>query len=103
MREEDAVYVVVVRFRLKRAEEKEDQGRGRREWSVFGGKSSPPLLLLFNGRRRSSVWEKSETAGEEEGGWKRKSSEEVPRRAGTTYLPASTCVVAAWSQRACAG
>lgn len=35
MREEDAVYVVEFRFRLKRAEEKEDQGRGRREWSVF--------------------------------------------------------------------
>ena len=92
---------MVFRFRLKRAEEEEGQGRGRRERCVFGGKSSPPLLLLFNGRRRSSVWEESKTAGVEEGGLKRK-------RAPGRYLaaqvplifPASTCVVAAWSQRA---
>ena len=102
MREEDAVYVVVVRFRLKRAEEDEGQGRGRREWCMFGGKSSPPLLVLFNGRRSSSVWEKSKTAGVEEGGMEKKESSEYLYAAQVPLAFQLARVVAAWSQRACA-
>lgn len=102
MREEDAVYVVVVRFRLKRAEEDEGQGRGRQEWCVFGGKSSPPLLVLFNGRRSSSVWEKSKTAGVEEGGMEKKESSEYLYAAQVPLTSQLARVVAAWSQRACA-
>jgi hypothetical protein len=86
-RGKDVVYVVVVRFRLKRAEEEEGQGRGRREWCVFGGKSSsPPLLLQWQvyGRKvRLQAWKRADQMEKKE--------LPVPHRAGTTYHPASTC------------